>query len=106
MSDKEIAVESSQTTPPTGLSEREKTFLARLAGKYEGGEDTGLLQSYLIAAGGILALFALARWTPWWWAALIAVEAATIMIFRQYKRFAAFKTRILVKMWREWASES
>ena len=94
-------VETGQPAPPEGLSEREKSFLARLARKYAGGESAGLARSYLIAAGGILALFAIARWTPWWWAALIAAEAAGLILFHKYKRFAAFKTRVLVKLWRE-----
>ncbi len=93
-------MESPEKDPP-GLAEREKAFLSRLAEKYETGESAGLARSYLIAAAGILALFAIARWLPWWWAALIAVEAAGLMMFRQYKRFALFKTRILGKLWRE-----
>ncbi len=84
-----------------GLSEREERFLARLAQKYEADETTGQARSYLIAAGVIAALFALARWLPWWEAAALGVLAAGMILFHQYKRFGSFKTRILVKMWRE-----
>ncbi len=84
-----------------GLSEREERFLARLAQKYEAGENTGQARSYLIAAGVIAALFVFARWFPWWEAAAIGVLAAGMIMFHQYKRFGSFKTRILVKMWRE-----
>jgi hypothetical protein len=94
-------MESSEKGQPPGLAEREKTFLSRLAQKYETEESAGLVRSYFIAAGVILALFAVAHCLPWWWATLIVVETADLMMFRQYKRFALFKTRILVKLWRE-----
>ena len=77
------------------MSEREKGFLSRLAQKYETGESAGIVRSYLIAGLGVLALFALARWPPQWWSALIVVEAAAPALFRQYKRFGSFKTHIL-----------
>ncbi|MFP6888453.1 MAG: hypothetical protein VCF07_01655 [Nitrospinota bacterium] len=94
-----------ENTFPGELSEREKGFLSRLAQKYETGESAGIVRSYLIAGLGVLALFALARWTPQWWAALIVVEAAAPALFRQYKRFGSFKTHILVKLWRERTGE-
>ena len=94
-------MESSEKGQAPGLAEREKAFLSRLARKYETGESAGLARSYLIAAAGILALFALARWLPPWWAALIAVEVVGLVMFRQYKRFSLFKTRIPIKLWRE-----
>ena len=87
--------------PREGLTEREKGFLSRLARKYETDENAGQVRSYLIAAAGTLALFALARWLPWWWAAIIVFEAAGLYLFRQYKRFSTFKTRVLIKLWRE-----
>lgn len=87
--------------PREGLTDREKGFLSRLARKYETDENAGQVRSYLIAAAGTLALFALARWLPWWWAALIAFETAALFLFYKYKRFSVFKTRVLVKLWRE-----
>jgi len=84
-----------------GLSEREKGFLARLAKKYETDESAGLVRSYLIAAGTLLVLFAAARWIPHWLAALAVVEAAGLLLYHKYKKFSLFKTRVLVKMWRE-----
>ncbi len=98
-------MESPQEESPEKLTKREEGFLAHLARKYEPGEDAGLVRSYLIAAAGIFALFALARWTPWWWVALIAAEAVALAGFQKYKKFAAFKTRILVKLWRERTKE-
>ncbi len=99
-------MESPQEEPSQKLTDREKGFLAHLARKYEPGEEAGLVRSYFIAAAGIFALFALARWTPWWWVALIAAEAAALTGFHKYKKFASFKTRILVKLWRERDEES
>ena len=99
-------MESGKKDSPQGLSAREKGFLASLARKYETDESAGLARSYLIAAAGVFALFALARWVPLWWAALIAAEAAGLLVFHKYKRFSGFKTRILVKMWRERAGET
>ena len=98
--------ETNEQASPPGLSEREKRFLARLAQKYEAGENAGQARSYFIAAGVILALFALARWLPWWEAAAIGVFAIGFVLFHQYKRFTRFKTRILVKMWRERSEET
>lgn len=83
------------------LSEREERFLARLAEKYQEDESAGRTRSFLIAAAVVLALFALARWLPWWPAALLAVEAIGLYLFHQYKRFGFFKTRILIKLWKE-----
>lgn len=82
------------------LMEHEKRFLARIAQKYEKDEKAGQVRSYLIAAAVILAFFALAKFLPWWWAALIAMEAGGLYMFHQYKRFTRFKTRILLKLWR------
>ncbi|MEK6709386.1 MAG: hypothetical protein AABZ64_02285 [Nitrospinota bacterium] len=84
-----------------GLAEHEKRFLARIAQKYEKDERAGQARSYLIAAAVILAFFALIRLLPWWWAALLAAEGAGLCLFHQYKRFTRFKTRILLKLWRE-----
>jgi|TARA_B100000315_G_scaffold256057_1_gene301054 hypothetical protein len=98
-------VESGKNDSAQGLTDREKGFLAHLARKYEPGEDAGLVRSYLIATAGIFALFALARWTPWWWVALIVAETLALAGFQKYKKFAAFKTRILVKLWRERAKD-
>jgi len=83
------------------LAEHEKRFLGRIAQKYEKDERAGQVRSYLIAAAVILAFFALVRLLPWWWAALLAAEGAGLAMFHQYKRFSRFKTRILLKLWRE-----
>lgn len=90
-----------QGGPGEGLAEHEKRFLGRIAQKYEKDERAGQVRSYLIAAAVILAFFALARWVPWWWASLLAAEGAGLYMFHQYKRFSRFKTRILLKLWRE-----
>ncbi len=84
-----------------GLSAGEKRFLDRLAKKY--GKDTraGWWRSCLIAGACTLALFALARWTPRGWLALIAAQAAGLLLYSRYRKFARFKNRILIKMWRE-----
>ena len=84
-----------------GLNKGEERFLARIAQKYEADENAGQVRSYLIAAGVTAALFALARWLPWWEAAAIGFFALGMILFHQYKRFSRFKTRILVKLWRE-----
>jgi hypothetical protein len=94
-------VDSHEKASTSGLSERESRFLTRLAQKYETDENAGQVRSYLIAAAVILSLFALARWLPWWEAAAIGVLSLGMTLFHQYKRFTRFKTRILVKMWRE-----
>lgn len=94
-------MDSNDKVSSSGLSEREKRFLARLAKKYENDENAEQVRSYLIAAVVILALFALARWLPWWEAAAIGVLVLGMILFHQYKRFTRFKTRILVKMWQE-----
>ena len=94
-------MENAEQTGPERLNEREKRFLARLAEKYEESEDAGQVRSYAIAAAVAIALFALARWLPWWWAAGIVVLALGLYLFHQYKRFTRFKTRILIKLWRE-----
>ena len=83
------------------VSEREGRFLDRLSGKYEESETAGRVRSYLIAGVVILALFALSRWIPWWGVALFVVEAVGLALFRQYKRFGGFKTRLLIKLWRQ-----
>ena len=93
--------ENSEKTSPHELNKGEERFLARLAQKYESDENAGQARSYLIAAGVTLALFALARWLPWWEAAGIGFFALGMILFHQYKRFSRFKTRILVKLWRE-----
>ena len=84
----------------SGLLERERRFLARIAQKYEAVEDKGAVRSFLIAAAVILALFAAARWVPWWPVALLIAEGAGIYVFYQYKKFTRFKTRILIKLWK------
>ena len=84
-----------------GLSAGEKRFLARLAKKHRKDPRAGWRRSYLIAGACILALFALARWTPWWWAALLIAWAAGLAAFSRHWKFARFKNRILIKMWRE-----
>ena len=82
--------------PRNGLSAREKGFLSSLARKYETSDDAGQVRSYIIAAAGTLALFAIARWLPWWWAALIAFEAAALPGV-----LASFLVPLLVAMPRE-----
>jgi len=57
-------------------------------------------------AAGILALFAIARWLPWWWASLISFEAAALFLIYKHNRFSVFKTQVLVKLWRERKEES
>ncbi|MBI3127667.1 MAG: hypothetical protein HYZ11_08705 [Candidatus Tectomicrobia bacterium] len=84
-----------------GLLEHEKRFLARIAQKYEKDEKAGQARSYLIAAAVILAFFALIKFLPWWWASLAIALAGGLYMFHQYKRFTRFKTRILLKLWRE-----
>ncbi len=84
-----------------GLSTGEKRFLARLAKKYEKDTRAGWWRGYLIAGACILALYALVRWTPLGWLALIAAQAAGLLLFSRYRKFARFKNRILIKMWRE-----
>jgi fatty acid desaturase len=88
--------------PPSAsdVSPREARFLDRLSDKYRTSETTGRIRSYLIAAAVIAALFALARWIPWWWLAALAVEVIGLALFRQYKRFAGFKSMLLRKLWR------
>ena len=83
-----------------GVSQREARFLDRLSQKYEGSESAGLFRSYLIASVMILAFFALSRWIPWWWVSLIVVQILGLLLFRQYKRFARFKSRLLRTLWR------
>ncbi len=83
------------------LSRREKGFLDRLSSKYEHSETAGQTRSTLIAAIVIFALFAAARWIPWWGAALILVEVLGLYLFRQYKRFAQFKSALLAKLWQQ-----
>jgi len=82
------------------VGEREQRFLDRLSGKYDRGPSAGRARSYLIAAAVIGLLFVLARWIPWWAPALVAVEAAGLALFHQYKRFASFKSRLLRALWR------
>ena len=69
-----------------GLSDREKSFFARLARKYETGWNARQVRNYLIVAAGILALFAIARWLPWWWASLIAFEAAALFLIYKHNQ--------------------
>ncbi len=90
-----------EKTSPPGLNKGEERFLARIAQKYGTDENAGQVRSYLIAAGVTAALFAFARWLPWWWAAGVGFFALGMILFHQYKRFSRFKTRILVKLWRE-----
>ena len=78
---------------------REKRFLDRLSGKYEKNESAGRVRSYAIASVVIMAMFALSRWIPWWGLAFLVVEAVGLALFRQYKRFAAFKSMLLRKLW-------
>lgn len=85
----------------SGVSEREARFLDRLSAKYAHGDSAGVLRSYLIFAAVIGALFALALCIPWWYVGLLAVEVLGLALFRQYKRFSAFKTRLLRKLWNE-----
>jgi hypothetical protein len=82
-----------------GISEPEKRFLDRVSRKYEENANAGLMRSYLIASVVILTMFSLSRWVPYWGLALIVVEAVGLALFRQYKRFASFKTRLLRKLW-------
>ncbi len=81
------------------INEREERFLNRLSRKYEKSETAGRVRSYLIASVIILLMFACARWIPWWIPALIVVEGIGLALFHQYKRFAAFKTGLLRKLW-------
>lgn len=83
------------------LSRREKGFLDRLSSKYEHSETAGQTRSTLIAGVVIFALFAASRWIPWWGAALVLVEVLGLYFFRQYKRFAQFKSALLAKLWQQ-----
>ena len=85
----------------SAIGDREAKFLDRLERKYEKGATTGRVRSYLIAAAVILVLFAASRWIPWWGVALLVAEVIGLWLFHQYKRFAAFKTHLLRKLWRE-----
>jgi hypothetical protein len=83
-----------------GVTEREQGFLNRVSRKYEKSDTAGQARSYLIASAVIMAMFSLSRWVPYWWFALIVVEVAGLALFRQYKRFAVFKSALLGKLWR------
>ncbi|MEE9275113.1 MAG: hypothetical protein V3V62_07380 [bacterium] len=95
-----------ERSAPAGLSPGEEKFLSRIDQKYKDAPDTVGARSYLITAVVILVLFALARFIPQWHLALIAVEAAGLALFIQYKRFGRFQRRILLKLWRERGSEA
>ena len=82
------------------VSERERRLLDRLSKKYEKSQNAGQIRSYVIASGAIAVMFALSRWIPWWGVALFVVEVAGLALFRQYKRFAAFKSSLLGRLWR------
>ncbi len=92
-------METIKQSSTSSLGVGEERFLQRLSKKYEGNETPGRFRSYLIASVVILGLFALSRWIPWWGAGLAVVELIGLGLFHQYKRFARFKTRILVKLW-------
>ena len=66
----------------------------------EKNEAAGRVRSYLIASLVIMAMLGLSRCIPYWWVALIVVEAAGLALFYQYKRFAVFKSVLLGKLWR------
>ena len=93
-------MESASSHRPDELGDREKRFLARLSEKYESDQAKVPVRSYLIAGAVIVALFALSRWIPWWWAAIVVVEVIGLTLFHQYKRFGRFKTRLLIRLWR------
>ena len=92
-------METEKQSSISSLGVGEERFLQRLSKKYEGNETPGRFRSYLIASVVILGLFALSRWIPWWGVALAVVEVVGMGLFHQYKRFARFKTQVLVKLW-------
>ena len=83
------------------LNRREIGFLDRLSNKYERSKTPARTRSTLIASLVILALFSAARWIPWWGVAFLLVEGLGLYFFRQYKRFAQFKSVLLTKLWRQ-----
>jgi hypothetical protein len=93
-------MENAKRTSIPDINAREERFLDRLSSKYEKGDNAGQVRSYAIASVVILMMFALSRWLPWWGLAIAVVEAVGLMMFRQYKRFASFKSRLLSSLWR------
>ena len=93
-------MEKAKLTADSDIGVREERFLDRLSKKYEDTESAGQLRSYVIASVVLLVMFSLARWLPWWGLALAVVEVVGLALFFQYKRFASFKTRIMMKLWR------
>lgn len=87
-------------TSTPDINAREERFLDRLSRKYKKTENAGQVRSYVIASVVIMVMFLLSRWLPWWGLALVIVEAIGLGLFYQYKRFANFKTRLLVQLWR------
>lgn len=85
--------------PAMSLSDPEVRLLRSLSKKYAPSEQAGRARSYVIAVAVLLLLFAIARWVPWWPLALGIVQGLGLLLFHQYKRFARFKTRLLVKLW-------
>ena len=93
-------MENAKLTAIPGIDVREERFLDRLSRKYEKTESAGQIRSYAIASVVIMVMFALSRWLPWWGLAIVVVEAVGLTMFRQYKRFASFKSRLLSRLWR------
>ncbi len=84
------------------LTEREKRFLGRIAGKYarEGASRQALIRSMVIFAV-ILTVFHFVEYLlPWKWLAYLIVMAVGLTLFYQYRRFSVFTSRIMGKMYR------
>jgi hypothetical protein len=95
------AMTSDPTHLPRELSPREQRFLDRLSRKYADEKAWTYLRSYVIAGLVLLILFAASKWIPYGFLALLLVEAGGLWMFHQYKRFARFKSRLLVRLWQD-----
>lgn len=84
------------------MTKGERGFLSRLDQKYADAQpEIWAPRSVLLSAGILALLFALARYIPVWYGGLLAVLALGFAVFHSYKRFSRFRTRILLKLWRE-----
>ncbi len=86
------------------LTEPEKRFLKRIVAKYSQ-QSNPLYRSLAVISALIVVAHLLERSTLPWWVVFPLIYIPAIWMFSRYRRFAIFKTRLMVKLARRLEEE-